>query len=419
MSPIIEVLVGIIFVFSLLSILVTQINTIISQLLRLRARYLLGAIKDIIQDPEIAAKIVSHPLIRLVDSTKVLPNQSMLLPHQALSEEKALQILNSTVNAVEWINPKTFSNVLLSLVRVDEDKELFSGLLDIVVQMENSPQRRDLRERIDIVMDTGAGIDDLVNAINALPPSPYKKALVDALRDISIEIADKGLETDSTISLMAGIRNIKNQYFKEALQAILSTSKTIEEAEEKIESWFNESMDRTSQAFKRNLRYFSLIIGLCVAVILNVDALYLARTLWEDPVLRSSVAEVAESVNLDELQAVVDEAQLNANSEELATLEEIAASLAAAGQTLNQVQELRIPIGWEFASLSSVTQDSLDAPKLDDARYVWNLIPGNNPNWFDLFMLKLVGIATTMIAVAQGAPFWFGILRQLSGGSTS
>lgn len=125
MSPIIEVLIGIVFIYSLLSILVTQLNTVISQTMRLRAKHLLGAVNEIIHDEVLRAKIITHPLIRLVEGQMVLPNQK-------ITSDEAKTIINGTVNAIEWINPKTFTNVLLSIIRVDNDKDLFGALLQIV-----------------------------------------------------------------------------------------------------------------------------------------------------------------------------------------------------------------------------------------------------------------------------------------------
>lgn len=407
MSPIIEVLIGIVFIYSLSSILVTQLNTVISQTLRWRAKHLLGAITDIIHDDVLSAKVITHPLIRLVEGQMVLPNQK-------LSEEQAKTIINGTVNALEWINPTTFVNVLMSVIRVDSDKELFGALLQIIDGMPAGEERRRLRLQITEIVNTGEGVDKLMALIDELNDAPYKAALNKALNEIAQEMADMGLKTGSNIALMAGLRNIKNPYFREAMETILSTSKNLEEAEAKIETWFNDAMDRTSQAFKANMRWVSLVIGLVMAIVLNLDTLYIAQTLWDDPVLRDTVAAAAQNADIAAMEASVSTAEQAAASDEEPTPETITASGTAVMQTVSELQSLRLPLSWDFEDLSSVDPDS---SKINDGRYLWNYNPANNSNWLTILIMKILGLAMTTVAVAQGAPFWFGILRQLSGKS--
>lgn len=415
MSPILEVVIGLFFIFSLLSILVTQINSVISQVLRLRSRYLFKTVKEIIHDPELIARFVTHPLIRMIDLNDVpgMQKWDAILPQQELTPEQAQAILTSTLNGIEWIKPETFSNVLLSMIRVKQDQQLFTVLDDIAEQMDDREARLELRRMIKDVTDTGTGVNNLVNTINKLPPGAHKNALIERMRDISVEVGDKGLKTDINVALMAGVQNIKDRYLKNAIHTILTTSRTVGEAEEKIQDWFNRANERASEIFKRDMKRYSYFIGLLIAIIINVDTMYIATKLWEDPVLRSAVAETARSINLDELQQQLDEANEAINSEEDVELADITDSVAAAGRTLSQIQDARVPIGWSFNSLSDVTEDSLDVYKLSDSRYIWNLIPWNNPNWLWLFTMKALGIVATMLAIGQGAPFWFDLLRQV------
>lgn len=415
MSPILEVVIGLVFIFSLLSILVTQINAIISQTLRLRATYLFETVKGVIHDPELVARFVSHPLIRMIDLKDVpgMEKWDAILPQQELTKEQAQSILTSTLNGIEWIKPETFSNVLLSMIRVDQDQLLFGVLDDIAEQMDDREARLELRRIIKDVTDTGTGVNTLVNAINLLPPSAHKQALIDRMRDISLEVGSKGLKTDINVSLMAGVQSIKDRYLKNAIHTILTTSKTVGEAEEKIEDWFNRANERASEQFRRDMKKYSYFIGLIIAILINVDTTYIATKLWEDPVLRSAVAETARAVDIDELQRQIDAANNAINSDEAAELPEITDSAQAAGRTLSQIQDARVPIGWDFDNLSNITEDSLDNYKLNDSRYIWNMVPWNNPNWLWLFGMKIVGIVATMLAIGQGAPFWFNLLRQI------
>ncbi|MEO1290076.1 MAG: hypothetical protein AAFV93_20170 [Chloroflexota bacterium] len=414
MSPILEVLIGLIFIFSLLSILVTQINAIVAQVLRLRAQYLFDAVKDIIHDPEILARFVTHPLIKMTDFKDVpgMENWEHLLPSQKLTDEQAKQILQGTLSGVEWLEDKTFSSVLLSLIKVKEDRQLFIVLDDIAQEMEAGQDRRLVRNKINAVTETGEGIDDLISTINALPPSSHKKALVERLRDISKEIGDKGLKSDINVGLMAGVQYIKDQYLKNAIITILETSKTIDEVETKITNWFNNTNSKATELFARDMKWYSYLIGLIIAILLNVDTIYVSLELWNDPVLRSTLAEVAANVNVDDLQTQVDTANEQINSDNPTTFDDLSTSAIAALQTVELLQDTRIPMGWDFANLSNLNKND---PRLADSRYMWNFIPGNNPNLAWFIGWKVIGLLATMIAVGQGAPFWFNVLRQVRG----
>lgn len=419
MSPILEVLIGLVFIFSLLSILVTQINAIIAQTLRLRSNYLFDTVKNMIHDRELTARFVTHPLIKLIDFSDVegMEKWSVISPSQELTKEQAEQILSSALSGAEWINPTTFSNVLLNLISVSEDRQLFIVLDDIAQQMDNEANRRDIRRKINSVVETGLGIDELVNAINSLPASAHKKALVDRLRDISKQIGDKGLKTDINVSVMAGVQYIKDQYLKNAINTILTTSKTLDEVEQKITKWFDDTNYKASEMFKRDMKYYSYLIGLVIAIVLNVDTIFIAQKLWEDPVLRSAVAETARSANISDMEETNNDAIAAINSNESSTLTEVTDGIAVGRNTLSQIQDTRIPIGWVFEDLSYIVEDpnqhADDIYKLNDSRYIWNLVSGQNPNFTFLVSVKIIGILATMLAIGQGAPFWFNILKQI------
>ncbi|MEL6306813.1 MAG: hypothetical protein AAFN11_01200 [Chloroflexota bacterium] len=414
MSPILEVLIGMVFVYSLLSILVTQINKLISTSLRLRAKHLRGAFDEIIHDEEIRAKVVTHPLIRLMDKDMVLPNQR-------LTKEQIDEILDSGVNLVEWVDPETFVNVLSTVIKVDHDRELYGALLDIVDGMPDGEERRRLRRMVDTVVDTGEGVEELKTYISEMTQKAHKNALIKMINDITAEIGNTNFEGKSNIALMAGIRKINNVYFRESMKAILSTSQTLEEAETKIAKWFDDSMDRTSQAFKGAMVYLSLAVSCVLALVLNIDSLHLAQTLWDDPALRDTVIAAVEQADITELELTEAEASNIPEDTDESNTDEVVDSVTDAGAdvvtTLEQISSLRLPIGWAFDNLSD--GDVGDEAFIGNSRYLWNYVPTNNPDWWQLLLLKILGIGATMVAIAQGAPFWFGILHRLSGGSSS
>ena len=75
MAAIIQVAAGVIFVFILLSIVVTEVNNLIARATKLRAKNLRNNINQIIEDPVIQAKVYTHPLIQLVQADPIAPSR--------------------------------------------------------------------------------------------------------------------------------------------------------------------------------------------------------------------------------------------------------------------------------------------------------------------------------------------------------
>ena len=185
-----------------------------------------------------------------------------------------------------------------------------------------------------------------------------------------------------------------------------------------IETWFNNSMSRASSTFAAKMKTLSIIVALVIALIANIDSLHLARTLWEDPILRQQLNAVAtQALESGELQAAMDtsnQANLEAVSGtggEADVLEDIAQSGQAVAATVQEINDLRLPIGWLLNDLSDRAPED---PLRSSPNNIWNYLPWNNPEgWLGLLLTKLMGIAATVISISQGAPFWFNILNKI------
>lgn len=281
-SAILEVIIGMIFIYSLLSILVTQINSIITVVLRLRARHLREGVHRLVHDRVVEAKILTHPLIRLVDA-------EMVDFRTDLTYTEGERIAKARVNDVTWIEPKTFASVMLGLIRSDANAQLFGKIEGVIGGMPAGATRRRLRLILNKIMTTGEGLEELRQTIQNIPEDIYRETLLDALEEIDEEIGNLRLEPNSVVSVMVGVRYIKNDYLKIALDTIISTSETLEEIETKLVDWFNDGMARSSQAFSNHMQRISIIVGIIIAVLINVDTVNIARTFWEDPDRKSVV----------------------------------------------------------------------------------------------------------------------------------
>lgn len=146
------------------------------------------------------------------------------------------------------------------------------------------------------------------------------------------------------------------------------------------EKWFNDTMDRLSGWYKRNRQVWAFCIALIFAAIFNVDSIEIAGTLWREPALRKAVVSVAESYELPEDQ--------NAAAQEDDYPTQLKKQTEKTQQAIKQLQDtfvvLRIPVGWTGLPLD------------------WN-------GW----LIKVIGLLITGVAAMQGAPFWFDVLGKL------
>ena len=476
-SPIVQVILGMVFVYALFSILVTQVNSVLSAVLQLRARHLRDGIAQMIDDPTLRAKVLTHPLIRLVKSHPIAPNRQ-------LTEEEAAAIVNAKLNMVNRIEPKTFVNVLMNIVRSESDAQIYFDLLRVLNDMPKSAERRKVALAIARARKNSSDFEELRQVVLTLPEPLYRDALLEAV-DRAEEIVGRGTDPNNLQGLLAGLRSFKNDVFRTVMQTVIATSQTLEEAEEQLMAWFNEGMMRASEGFKSNMQLISIAVAAVIVVVLNVDSIHIARTLWNDPTLRAAIATAARTTDLQaiagdvlatptpapaptDLPAPTQSGAFLPTPEPLAfpsptpegrdllpfeaeeeilpetpqptpttdaqsvvsvasseqatakTVETVTQAIAQAQTTINVISGLNLPLGWRFVSLEGVTRDVSTEGFFNDTGNLWNILPllGSNPYWFSLLATKLVGLIVTIIAISQGAPFWFDILRRLTRGNS-
>ena len=146
-------------------------------------------------------------------------------------------------------------------------------------------------------------------------------------------------------------------------------SHSITEARVRVESWFNDSMERLGGAYRRRMQITGLIVGISIAAVLNVDTGAIMSTLWKDPILRQAIVTQAGQLQKSDIQP----------GEAAPTVEEIA-------KNAEKLNVLSLPVGWSSKN-----------------------IPTNANGW----VAKIVGILLSGMAAAQGAPYWFDIMRKL------
>jgi hypothetical protein len=147
-----------------------------------------------------------------------------------------------------------------------------------------------------------------------------------------------------------------------------------------IEHWFDDTMDRLSGWYKRQVQVVLFAISIGLALGLNADTLSITNTLVHNPEIRAFVVARAEEV-ARQTPAPADPSA--------------GPSFAKVEAALKEVGDLQLPLGWRDG------WSDLDA-----------VAPLAHPQEF---LLKVAGLVVTAIAMSFGAQFWFDLLSKLVG----
>lgn len=178
---------------------------------------------------------------------------------------------------------------------------------------------------------------------------------------------------------------------------ILEASADATKLREGVERWFDDSMARLSASYRARARVWMIGPALIAAVVVNADALSVARTLWTDDAVRAAVVSGAKSAvktTSSSTTTTVKGSQATAATVP-STTSTTQNPLDAVADRVAKVKQLRFPVGWPSWS-----------HRATDPRW-----PKDCAGW----ALKSIGLAITTLATSLGGPFWYDALRRLVG----
>jgi hypothetical protein len=222
-----------------------------------------------------------------------------------------------------------------------------------------------------------------------VPARNFSMALFEALKD--------GSQSPLFSQIERSIAALPDGAAKQSLTAFVTQAGgDIDALQKRVETWFDDGMDRVSGVYKRFSQYFTLVCGLVVAIVLNVDSIGLARTLWNDPMIRGALVKAAEQYQPDEATPPA----------------------AAATDKMKEARcildSLPLPIGWRDTEKAKIACKAGDKPQdAIDVRGAAVLFYDRVFNADGSGLWLIVGWIITALAVSFGAPFWFAALQQL------
>lgn len=211
-----------------------------------------------------------------------------------------------------------------------------------------------------------------------LPSYIPSRTFANALIDILFHSTESPVSIPGTSSgMLQSLKTLPDSKAKDAIRAlILEANGDIGRLRKNFENWFDDGMDRAAGWYKRRTQLVLFLIGISLALILNIDSIAVGRSLWITPALRSYTVAQAEAY---------------ARNHPIAS----AADSSKASEDLETLQTLSIPIGWGGSNTAWISKGMSDS------------------SFWSAALITAAGWLLTAIAVTLGAPFWFDVLNRI------
>ena len=424
LQEILEVAIGLIFVWLALSFTTMSLQEWLSNIVNLRAKDLEKAIDQMLNSPDLTQRFYEYPLIANLYIQPKKSNKKPRLPSYIPANKFSAALFELVIQAGTDNSP-------VRRLTTEIEKQL--------VSIKTPEQQKLARQDWDTILETARNLAASGLGIAALDSLKFqaqacgekfpelKPTLTNLIPQLDVYygqfVRDHDNTTASGIDTGLAMRQFRlgilalqkiNPRLSDSVTAIIRQAEVyamdgaqaIATARVNLESWFNDAMDRLSGTYKRRAQSIAFIIGLILALILNIDSINVSTSLWREPILR---------------QAILAEAQhytASADSQGVTSTDPLVNIPALE----TQLQGLKIPLGWTISPINTSGGQCSLLPIKEGQ--VWG-IPStdgrglpickgiiNLPTDLNGWLVKILGLLIAGLAAAQGAPFWFDILKK-------
>jgi hypothetical protein len=447
-SSVLDVAIGLIFVYLLLGLMCTTVNEWLAQLFKTRAATLREGIRRLLHAPP--------------DGTYLIRSADINVAALATRFNKADDKLTQAVGPFDAALQTSFDQFGTALTERPDAQPPAGLAAALADKLSAALSRPDLNQRIDdskVTPETKAEIakqpkgNDLLRVnrallseaypdeITSLSDSFYSHPLIKSLggpgkhpsyvpsKTFALTLLDifaKGQATTGTAEqklaqIKASIDNLPDSDVKKSLQALLMHgSDSVEKVEEKLEGWFNDSMDRVSGWYKNRVQIWTVVIASLITILANADTIQIAQKLMINPALRDKIVQEAKTANapskdqtaptltaqqkadLSSLTGWTDEFRIFHHLDACADQTLRGAGLTEADCRAGSDEQAKANANPKFvAAWNSNAFPGMRLLSCVAFPWLWAIVPGH-----------LVGWILTAIAASLGAPFWFDTLNK-------
>ncbi len=411
-SSLLEVVIGLAFMFTLLSLTCSSLNELYAQYTKKRAKNLKLALTRMLGETHVDA-FYRHPLLRSLSSSggeedsDDTPSPSYI-PNATMASI-VLQIVGLAPSAEQRAKTRALRKQIND-ISAPGFEALRPRVLSVLGPL-YACHTKDV-QRLDALHDTVKGLDGIDKTVRA--------AVLERIKRYRERAASAGKLTVETLTArVVGLDD--SESLKHTMLALINASDgTIPGIKDNIEGWYDDVMDRASGWYKRGTQRRMLIIASLLVVFGNVDALAVADMLWREPAMRAQVVSVAAVASASQAQRDSptpapttpppnnngnngNNGDNGDNGEEDDDFDDDdddssgdpapapAPEVADLSADPLGIYRVGFPIGWKLELLASL------------------FAKGS----FNLLSKKIAGLVISLLAAAQGAPFWFDLLNKL------
>jgi hypothetical protein len=360
-SPIIDLAIGLVFVFGVTAALSSVFTELIARFLGLRGAYLLGGLRELLDGT--GSRTALNDAIGNYDEMKALVKG----PVPATGGGAAPPATKSATGALLG-SPILRSQGMIGQIS-SRDLTLQPGKAGRPFRITTGTWKPPWR------------------ACRSLPSYISATSFSAAIIDLLVPNA-AGQTTMAQVQ--DGINKLPEWMptLKESLQTLAANAgEDIDLFRTSVENWYDDHMSRVSGWYKRHVAKITIVVGTILILLLNINTLTIGRTLWNSSVVRTAVSTVAANTTSCQNQSQRD-------------------CLAGLQKQLSDAAQAGLPIGWGTVPDCAVPKTSCNWL---DQRGILSRHGGSG--WE--IVLVLIGFLITIVALTPGARFWFDILGKL------
>jgi hypothetical protein len=370
--PVLDVAIGLSFMFFVLSVVCSSINEGIATVLNWRAKTLEQWIGSVLADPT-----QLQPIAPGIDKILTDANVPKEL-HDAVAGSAATAVAD-TSNTITQIKGKLADALKPAGLTPKKVQDLVDQLFVAARTAGSPPSAAGSAQSAQaaaffshpavqaLSKPPKPGSADKARRPSYVPSSTFATVVLNQATGDHVAHATAN---DVIANLPAVIRAAVSDIGHEASNVAADGTADLVALRKKIEQFYDTSMQRVAGWYKRRVQLALTVIAILVAVGLNADTIGVANSLWSDTTVRSAI--------------VANAGRTVANPTGVQSSQSITKDLDA-------VHQLNLPLGWGSRGSG----------------------PSATPTDFGSWLSKIAGILLTTFALTLGAPFWFDVLGRV------
>lgn len=404
-SELLDTIIGVVFVWFLLSMVLAAIAEGIALVLRARANHLWWGIAQLLRPAVQAAgtNVQFQPVVRV---PKVRP----VVGKAGVSGDNAQQQVNERIYAqlaptvIEIAAPGNKSKI----THVARD-----AFANAVIAVAGEPRTPELIAQAQSEGWSADKVTALATALAGLGAGSLDRSQVEGVATTEItadELTDL-YDAASTSATVADITEFvkENAQLRRAINQAIATVEASEQvvaAKKVIENWFEAKMDQLTALYRRQRRKLLALLALPLVLVTHANAIALFQDLRRDSALRAAVvARAVDEAAYENFAAAMKGACApRADGDDVSKAVD---NYKCAAKVLDRASEFRVGLAWEdMKSASGVKGEKATLELADMQPYLGHAL---RDDW------GFLGRTLTWLALLFGAQFWFDVLRRLTG----